>query len=67
MALGFMSRLREGLSRSTQKLTTGITDLVAKRRLDETWLAELEELLIAADLGPGVAEQCIAAGNFDKA
>ncbi|MBV9747985.1 MAG: signal recognition particle-docking protein FtsY [Acetobacteraceae bacterium] len=59
MALGFMSRLREGLSRSTQKLTTGITDLVAKRRLDETWLAELEELLIAADLGPGVAEQCI--------
>ncbi len=60
MALGFMSRLREGLSRSTQKLTTGITDLVAKRRLDETWLAELEELLIAADLGPGVAEQCIA-------
>lgn len=61
MALGFISRLREGLSRSTQKLTTGITTLVTKRRLDEAWLAELEEVLIAADLGPAVAEQCIEA------
>ncbi len=59
MALGFLSRLREGLSRSTQKLTTGINTLVAKRRLDEEALAELEELLIGADLGPSVAEQCI--------
>jgi fused signal recognition particle receptor len=59
MALGFLSRLREGLSRSTQKLTTGIADIVSKRELDDAWLAELEEVLIAADLGPGVAEQCI--------
>ncbi len=61
MALGFISRLREGLSRSTQKLTTGLSALVTKRRLDDAWLAELEELLIAADLGPAVAEQCIEA------
>ncbi len=60
MALGFLSRLREGLSRSTQKLTTGITALVIKRRLDDAALAELEDLLIGADLGPAVAEQCIA-------
>jgi fused signal recognition particle receptor len=61
VALGFISRLREGLSRSTQKLTTGIATIVTKRRLDDAWLAELEEVLIAADFGPGVAEQCIAA------
>ena len=61
MALGFISRLREGLSRSTQKLTTGLSALVTKRRLDDEWLAELEEVLIAADLGPAVAEQCIQA------
>ena len=61
MALGFISRLREGLSRSTQKLTTGISDVVTKVRLDESWLAELEEVLIAADLGPAAAEQCINA------
>lgn len=61
MALGFLSRLREGLSRSTQKLTTGLATIVTKRRLDDEWLAELEDILIAADLGPAVAEQCIAA------
>jgi fused signal recognition particle receptor len=61
VALGFISRLREGLSRSTQKLTTGLSALVTKRRLDDEWLAELEEVLIAADLGPAVAEQCIQA------
>ena len=59
MALGFFSRLKEGLTRSTQKLTTGITAAFTKRTLDDAALAELEELLIAADLGPAVAEQVI--------
>ena len=54
MALGgFFSRLKEGLSRSTQKLTEGITAVFKKRRLDEAALEELEELLISADLGTG--------------
>ena len=35
MALGFFSRLKEGLTRSTQKLTEGITAVFKKRRLDE--------------------------------
>jgi fused signal recognition particle receptor len=61
MALGaFFSRLKEGLSRSTQKLTEGITTVFKKRRLDEEALEELEELLISADLGPSVAARVIA-------
>ena len=59
MALGFFSRLKEGLSRSTQKLGGNITAVFNKRRLDEAALEELEELLIAADLGPAVAERVI--------
>ncbi len=59
MALGFFSRLKEGLSRSTQKLSGGITAIVRKRRLDEEALEELEELLIAADLGTEVASRVI--------
>jgi fused signal recognition particle receptor len=56
MALGgFFSRLKSGLQRSTQKLTGGITGAFAKRVLDEAALEELEELLVAADLGPHVA------------
>ena len=60
MALGgFFSRLKEGLSRSTQKLSGGITAIVRKRRLDEEMLEELEELLISADLGTEVAGRVI--------
>ena len=60
MALGFFSRLKEGLSRSTQKLTGGITAVLTKRKLDDAGLEELEELLIGADLGPEVAARIIA-------
>jgi fused signal recognition particle receptor len=62
MALsGFFSRLKEGLSRSTQKLSTSITAVFTKRKLDDAALDELEELLIAADLGPAAAGRVIEA------
>jgi len=64
MALGFFSRLKEGLARSTQKLTEGISAILTKRTLDETALEELEEVLIAADLGTAVARRVIA--NFRR-
>jgi fused signal recognition particle receptor len=64
MALGFFSRLKEGLNRSTQKLSDGITSVFTKRRLDEEALEELEEVLIAADLGTDVARRVIA--NFRR-
>ena len=61
MALGaFFSRLKDGLSRSTQKLTESITAVFKKRRLDDAALEELEDLLISADLGPAVAARVIA-------
>jgi fused signal recognition particle receptor len=61
MALsGFFSRLKEGLSRSTQKISTSITAVFTKRKLDDAALEELEELLIGADLGPRVAAKIIA-------
>ena len=61
MALGFFNRLKEGLSRSTQKLTTGLTAVLTKRKLDDAALEELEEALIGADLGPQAAGRIIAA------
>ncbi len=47
----WLSRMKEGLSRSSSKLKTGITDRFTKRKLDDEALEELEELLITADLG----------------
>jgi fused signal recognition particle receptor len=64
MALGFLSRLKEGLSRSTQKLGTGLTAVLTHRKLDDAALEELEEALITADLGPAVAAKIIR--NFRR-
>ncbi len=59
MATSFFGRLKAGLSRSAQKLTGGITAVFTKRKLDDEALEELEEQLIAADLGPAVASRII--------
>ncbi len=64
MALGFFSRLQDGLTRSTQKITEGITAVFKKRTLDDAALEELEDLLITADLGTEVASRIIA--NFRR-
>ncbi len=61
---GWFTRLREGLSRSSSKLSEGISSIFTKRKLDDEALEELEELLIAADLGPAVAARL--AEDFGK-
>ena len=62
MALGgFFNRLKEGLSRSTAKITESITTVFKKRRLDDAALEELEDLLISADLGVDASARVIAA------
>jgi len=62
MALGgFFNRLKEGLSRSTSRITETLTTVFKKRRLDDAALEELEELLISADLGVDAAARVIAA------
>ena len=59
MALGFFSRLKEGLSRSTQKLSEGLGAGFTRRKLDDEALEELEDVLVSADLGPAVARRII--------
>src|SRR5256885_1822156 len=53
---GLKERLRDGLKRSQEYLATGLaTVLEADRPIDDTLYEELEELLIAADLGAAIA------------
>ncbi len=62
MALGgFLSRLKQGLARSSAKITGGIEGVFTRRKLDDAALEELEDLLISADLGTDVAARVIAA------
>ena len=58
---GWFQRLRSGLSRSSTRLSEGINAIFLRRRLDDAALAELEELLIASDMGPGVAGEVVDA------
>ncbi len=64
MALGFLSRLKQGLSRSTAKISESIGAVFTRRKLDDAALSDLEDLLVAADLGTAVAARII--GEFRR-
>ncbi|MDA8230869.1 MAG: signal recognition particle-docking protein FtsY [Magnetospirillum sp.] len=57
---GWLAKLKAGLSKSSSRLTQGITTLFTKRKLDDEALEELEELLITADLGVATAGRVTA-------
>ena len=62
-------RLSGGLKRTSASIGGAVTDLVAKRRLDQAMLDEIEEVLIRADLGVETAARIAAAvgeGRYDK-
>lgn len=66
---GWFQKLKSGLSRSSNALTTGITDIFTKRKLDSDTLQELEDILIQADLGLDTAvriTEALASGRHDK-
>ena len=63
------SRLKQGLSRSSSSIGTGISDIFTKRKLDAGTLEDLEDVLIRADLGVVTASriaQAVGQGRYDK-
>lgn len=56
---GWFSRLKTGLARSTAKLTDSVSAIFTKRKLDDAALEELEETLIAADLGVAASQRIV--------
>jgi len=55
----WLSRLRDGLSKSTKRVTENITGLFTKKKLDQETLDRLEDALIEADLGVTVAARLV--------
>jgi fused signal recognition particle receptor len=67
--LGWLGRLRQGLTRSSNQLTTNISAALTRKKLDDETLEELEEALIMADLGVETAAlltQRLARDRFGK-
>ncbi|WP_339634262.1 signal recognition particle-docking protein FtsY [uncultured Sneathiella sp.] len=66
---GWFRRLSDGLKRSSGAISSGISDIFTKRKLDDDVVEELEELLISADLGVSTAARIsanIAKSRYDK-
>ena len=67
--LTWFQRLRRGLARSSSALTEGISSIFTKRKLDQSMLDELEDILLQADLGLDTASSIterLGSGRFDK-
>ncbi len=65
----WLQRLKSGLSRSSGVLSEGIATIFTRRKLDAAAIAELEDMLIRADLGTETAERIVAtlrATRYDK-
>jgi fused signal recognition particle receptor len=62
----FFERLKEGLSKSTAGLSDSLTGIFTKRKLDAATIGELEEALIRADLGAGLAARISGAVAKDR-
>ena len=68
--LSWWRRLSNGLKRTSSSLGTAVADLVTKRKLDRAMLDDIEDVLLRADLGTGVAVRiadAVGAGRYDKA
>lgn len=57
--MNFLQKIGFGLKKTSDKISTGISDIFAKKKLDSQTLEELEELLISSDLGVQAASRII--------
>jgi fused signal recognition particle receptor len=66
---GWFKRLTAGLKKSSTAISSGVTGIFTKRKLDDETLEELEDLLITTDLGVSVAAkltETLAKDRYDK-
>ena len=62
----WFQKLGFGLKKTSTRLTSGITDIFIKRKVDSQTLEELEDLLITSDLGVKAAQKIISSFAFRR-
>ena len=55
--MSIFDKFKLGLSKSSKTLSSGLNDLVFKRKIDENMLDELEDFLIQSDVGTESAKE----------
>ena len=55
--MSIFDRFKQGLSKSSKNLSSGLNDLIFKRKIDENMLNELEDFLIQCDVGVESAKE----------
>ena len=60
----FFQKLKQGLQKSSAKLTEGISDIFTKQKVDSQTLDDLQDVLISADMGVKAATKII--NSFSK-
>jgi fused signal recognition particle receptor len=65
-ALSWAARLKAGLARTRDVLNTPVSELFARRKVDEALFEELEAALLQADCGVAATEQLIGALRRQK-
>jgi fused signal recognition particle receptor len=63
---GVFVKLKDSLSVTSSKISSGINDIFTKRKLDDETLEELEDLLISSDLGTATSAKIVEALSADK-
>ena len=67
--LTWFQRLTDGLARTSNQVSEGISSIFNQRKLDDDMVEELEDLLISSDVGVDAASRISASfakGRFDK-
>jgi len=55
--MGIFDKFKLGLNKSSKSLSSGLNDLILKRKIDESMLNELEDFLIQSDVGVESAKE----------
>ena len=55
--MNIFEKFKLGLNKSSKSLSSGISDLIFKKKIDENILNELEDFLILADVGVEIAKE----------
>jgi len=64
--MGIFEKFKLGLSKSSKNLSSGLNDLIFKKKIDENKLNELEDFLIQSDVGVEVASELKKKFSYTK-